>query len=100
MQSKASDVVITALSSPLTNNKRGISSRSLLTSSFSCSSPPLTAQIGEPALIAQKSCGGTTSASHPGIIVSADVGGLQKRRGAFLLKGKALLRVLGVGAVF
>lgn len=33
------------------------------------STPPLTAQLGEQPLIAPKSSGSTTSASHPGIIV-------------------------------
>ena len=53
LQSKASNVIITALSSSLTNIKGDFS----LTSShplFSLFSPPLTAQLGELALIAPK----------------------------------------------
>lgn len=64
----------------LDKHKGGFFSLSL-TSSVSLSSPPLTAQLGELALIAPKSCGSTTSASHPGIIVSVGVGGLEKKRG-------------------
>lgn len=45
------------------------------------STPPLTAQLGEQPLIAPKSSGSTTSASHPGIIVSVGVGGLEKKEG-------------------
>lgn len=65
----------------LDKHKGGFYLTPWLTSSLSLASPPLTAQLGELALIAPKSCGSTTSASHPGIIVSAGVGGLEKKEG-------------------
>lgn len=78
----------------LDKHKGGFLSHSLLTSSFSLSSPLLTAQLGELALIAPKSRGSTTSASHPGIIVSAGVGGLEKKEG-FAAYGEGFVECLG-----
>lgn len=81
LQSTASNVIIIGLSSSLTNIK-GECSHSALTSSFSFYSLPLVAQLGGLALIAPESCGNTTSASHPGIIVSLGVRRLEKKDGS------------------
>lgn len=62
-------------------------------------SPPLTAQIGKLALISPKSCGSTTSASHPAIIVSAAVGGL-RNKGGFAAYRKGFVEILGSGGGF
>lgn len=59
---------------------------------------PLTAQLGRLTLIAPESCG-STSASHPAIIVSVGVGRLEKKEG-FAAYGKALYCVSGAEDVW
>lgn len=60
--------------------------------------PPLTAQLGRLTLIAPESCG-STSASHPAIIVYVGVGRLEKKEG-FAAYGKALYCVSGAEDVW
>ncbi|KAF3836500.1 hypothetical protein F7725_029058 [Dissostichus mawsoni] len=56
-------------------------------------------KLGRLTLIAPESCGSTTSASHPAIIVSVGVGGLEKKEG-FAAYGKALYCVSGAEDVW
>lgn len=63
--------------SPLDEHKEGLSSLP----QHILFSPPLAAQLGELALIAPKSWRSTTSTSHPGVIVTVGVGGLEKKGG-------------------